>query len=148
MYAFIHFQPSFTSAGRRSVSNHGNSHAQTHTACPLDEPSNLFDCWSIKAAGPSNLHMEIYLTRNEETWWLVLLWVNRRHISSASKDLVSLLNSDTDVEFPLFCFSWVHASASAAFCLCVLPLPCKATFPIHYHSLFESLSSSLSLTYD
>ncbi len=82
----------------------------------------------MEAAGHSNLQTEFSLTHNEETWWLILLWLNWRHISNASQDLGSLRNSDTDVEFPLFYCSRVFASASAPFCLYVfLSLLCPAS---------------------
>lgn len=41
------------------------------------------------------------------------------HTSISSKDLKSLWNSNTDVEFPLFCCSWQCATASLCSALCI-----------------------------
>lgn len=106
----------------------------------------------MEAAGHSNLQVEFSLTRNEETRWLMLSWLNRRHISDASKDLGFLRNSDTDVEFPLLCCSWAYASASAPFCLCVFLSPlCPAgpyfLFIIILHMFSMSLHFILHITW-
>lgn len=94
----------------KSISNHGNNLSGRHAvSCRLAEQSGA---WSIEAVGHSNLRIELFLTYNEDTWWLMSLKLNRRHISSASKDLGSLWKSDTDVEFPLVCCSWAYASIS------------------------------------
>lgn len=92
---------------------------------------------SVEAAGHPDLQMEFFfLTHNEETWWLMLLWLNRRHISDAPEDLGSLRNSDIDVEFPLFCCSWLYASA---------PAPLRLCTPFFYSSaLLVCISQSLS----
>lgn len=74
--------------------------------CVLDQRRNLFDCRSIEATGHSNLRMEFSLTHNEETWWLMSLWLNRRHISDASKDLGALLETQT--------LTWNFPSSAAA----------------------------------
>lgn len=95
----------------------------------------------METAGHSNLLMEFFLTHNEETWWLMFFWLNRRRISNASKDLGSLWNSGTDVEFPLLGCSWVYASASAPLCsFAFFPL-CTASL----HFIFILIPTILSL---
>lgn len=115
-------------------------------------------CWSMGAADHPDPKMEFAVTHNGETWWLMQFWLHRWHISSAPKDLGSLWNSDTDVEFPLcfFCCCWHHASASPSFfsvSVSLLSLPALPVF-ISYSLSFilrfrrASAFSSRFLTYD
>lgn len=64
----------------------------------------------------TNFQMELSLNHNEEAWWLVLFSKGDVLVASPT-DLGSLWNSDTDVEFPLFYCSGLHANTSVPFAL-------------------------------
>lgn len=76
-------------------------------------------------------------SHNQERQWLQLL----RKIVVATPPL-SLWNSDTDVEFPLFCCHWVEARAPISLCPSYLPV-CISNLT----SSFRGLAAILKLKF-
>lgn len=87
--------------------------------------------WNRGSVWPPN----IVFTRNQERQWLQLL----RKIVLATPPLF-LWNSDTDVEFPLFCCRCVEARAPILLCPSYLPVCISSLM-----SLFRGLSAILKL---